>query len=137
MLEIGCGNGDLLASLRPAFGVGIDFSREMVKRAAQRHPGLHFIQCDAHQMSLSQEFEVIILSDLVNDLWDVQTVFSEIWRLATPRTRLIINTYSHLWELPLALAQRLDLATPVLGQNWLTVEDISGLLSLADYEVIR
>jgi SAM-dependent methyltransferase len=137
VLEIGCGNGDLLASLKPAFGVGIDFSREMVTRAAQRHPELHFIQCDAHQMSLSQEFEVIILSDLANDLWDVQTVFSEIWRLATPRTRLIINTYSHLWELPLVLAQRLGLATPVLGQNWLTVEDISGLLSLADFEVIR
>jgi glycosyltransferase involved in cell wall biosynthesis len=42
-----------------------------------------------------------------------------------------------LWELPLVLAQRLDLATPTLGQNWLTVEDIAGLLSLADFEVIR
>jgi ubiquinone/menaquinone biosynthesis C-methylase UbiE len=137
VLEIGCGTGDLLASLRPALGVGIDFSREMVERGAKRHPELHFIQCDAQQISLSQEFDIIILSDLVNDLWDVQTVFNEIGRLATPRTRIIINTYSSLWELPLALAQRLDLATPVLGQNWLTVEDISGLLSLADFEVIR
>jgi glycosyltransferase involved in cell wall biosynthesis len=42
-----------------------------------------------------------------------------------------------LWELPLWLAERLGLATPKLGQNWLTVEDISGLLSLTDFEVIR
>jgi hypothetical protein len=79
---------------------------------------------------------VVILSDVVNDLWDVQAVFKNIARISTTRTR-IVNTYSRLWELPLVLAQRLDLATPTLGQNWLTVEDIEGLLSLADFEVIR
>ncbi|MGB7033044.1 MAG: methionine biosynthesis protein MetW, partial [Syntrophobacteria bacterium] len=38
VLEIGCGMGDLLAALNPTLGVGIDFSSEMVKRGAQRHP---------------------------------------------------------------------------------------------------
>jgi SAM-dependent methyltransferase len=137
VLEIGCGMGDLLAALNPALGVGIDFSSEMVKRGAQRHPQLHFIQGDAHHLSLNKTFDVIILSDLINDLWDVQTVFQEIAPLSTPRTRVIINTYSRLWELPLALAQRRNLATPLLSQNWLTVEDTTGLLNLADFEVIR
>jgi ubiquinone/menaquinone biosynthesis C-methylase UbiE len=137
VLEIGCARGDLLAALKPSLGVGIDFSSEMLKRAARKYPELYFIQSDAHRISLDQKFDVIILSDLVNDLWDVQTVYNEIARLATSRTRLIINTYSRLWELPLLLAQRLGLATPVLGQNWLAPEDISGLLRLADFEVIR
>jgi SAM-dependent methyltransferase len=137
VLEIGCGTGDLLAELNPSLGIGIDFSKEMVKRGAQRHPQIHFIQGDAHHLSLMQKFDVIILSDLVNDLWDVQTVFREIALLCTSRTRLIINIYSRLWELPLALAQRLDLATPLLNQNWLTVEDTAGLLNLTDFEVIR
>ena len=30
--EIGCGTGDLLASLRPKYGVGYDISSEMIKR---------------------------------------------------------------------------------------------------------
>jgi len=137
VLEIGCGTGDLLAALNPTIGVGIDFSNEMVKRAEQRHPQIHFIQGDALHLSLVQKFDVIILSDLINDLWNVQTVFKEISRLSTPRTRVIINTYSRLWELPLALAQRRNLATPLLNQNWLTVEDTTGLLNLADFEVIR
>jgi ubiquinone/menaquinone biosynthesis C-methylase UbiE len=137
VLEIGCGMGDLLAALNPSLGIGIDFSREMVKRGAEKHPHIHFIQGDAHYLSLQQKFDVIILSDLVNDLWDVQVVFDEIAQLSTPRTRIIINTYSRLWELPLALAQRRNLATQVLNQNWLTVEDITGLLNLADFEVIR
>jgi len=137
VLEVGCGQGDLLAALKPAVGVGVDFSDEMLKRAAQRHPELRFIAADAHELNLNEEFDVIILSDLVNDVWDVQTVFEQVRRLATPRTRIILNTYSRLWELPLSLAKRLGLGKPTLYQNWLTVEDVAGLLRLADFEVIR
>ena len=31
VIEIGCGKGDLLASLKPSYGVGVDFSAEMIK----------------------------------------------------------------------------------------------------------
>ncbi|HPX51304.1 MAG TPA: glycosyltransferase family 2 protein, partial [Deltaproteobacteria bacterium] len=76
-------------------------------------------------------------SDLVNDLWDVQAVLSGLDRLCSPRTRIVINTYSRVWELPLRLTQKLGLSTPLLAQNWLTVEDICNLLHLAGYEDIR
>jgi SAM-dependent methyltransferase len=137
VLEIGCGRGDLLAALRPSVGVGVDFSATMIKRAAQRHPALRFIHADAHDLELDETFDVIILSDVVNDLWDVQTVLRRLARLATRRTRVVINSYSRLWEIPLALAERLGVARPSLDQNWLTVDDIANLLNLADFEVIR
>ena len=137
VLEIGCAQGDLLASLQPAEGVGVDFSREMVGRASARYPALRFIQEDIHELRLNEKFDVIILSDLVNDLWDVQTVFQKLSKLSTDRTRVIINLYSRLWELPLSAAKRIGLAKPVLYQNWLTVEDVTGLLRLANFEVIR
>ena len=137
VLEVGCGRGDLLAALRPSVGVGVDFSAAMVERAARRHPQLRFIEADAHDLELDETFDVIILSDLVNDLWDVEVVLRRLVRLVTPRTRVIVNSYSHLWELPLALAERLGAARPTLHQNWLTVEDIANLLHLADFDVIR
>lgn len=137
VLEIGCAQGDLLASLKPSFGVGIDFSSKMIKRAEQRHPYLHFFLADAHNLNLHEEFDVIILSDLINDLWDVQTCFEQIASLATPYTRVIINTYSRLWELPLVLTEKMGLAKPTLYQNWLTVEDVTNLLDLAGFEVVR
>ena len=37
VLELGCGNGHMLAALEPSFGVGVDFSRAMVERAEHRH----------------------------------------------------------------------------------------------------
>ena len=33
VLELGCGRGDVLAALDPAYGVGIDFSSETIARA--------------------------------------------------------------------------------------------------------
>ena len=137
VLEIGCARGDLLAALRPARGVGVDFSNEMLQRAARRHPELEWVQADAHALSLDEKFDYIILSDLINDLWDVQAVFQQIACVSHPRTRLILNTYSRLWELPLTIAERLQLAQPILDRNWLTVEDVQGLLNLADWEMIR
>ena len=136
ILEIGCGTGELLAALKPSFGVGIDFSGEMVKRAAKRFPALRFIEADAHDLSFNETFDVIIISDLVNDLWDVQKVFENLRRVSNPRTRIIINAYSRMWELPLLLSNLLGLSTPLMSQNWLTVDDISNMLSLAGFEVI-
>lgn len=137
VLELGCGPGEILAAVKPGVGVGIDFSPEMLSRARQRHPDLHFIQADVQDLDLQEKFDVIILSDLVNDLWDVQGVLEKIAPLCHSLTRIIINSYSRLWELPLALVTKWGLATARLYQNWLTVEDISGLLNLANFEVIR
>jgi len=138
VLELGCGRGDLLAALQPAVGVGVDFSPEMVRRAAERHPELRFLQTDAHELaSLGETFDFVVLSDLINDAWDVQRLLAAIRPLTTPRTRIVINTYSRLWELPLAVAQKLGLARPVLYQNWLTVHDVANLLRLSGYVPIR
>ncbi|HEX9013941.1 MAG TPA: methyltransferase domain-containing protein, partial [Anaerolineaceae bacterium] len=138
VLEIGCGEGDLLAAVNPSYGLGIDFSREMLKRAKTKHPGLHFCLGDAHEGFLDgKKFDFIILSDLLNDAWDVQAVFANLAELCHPGTRIILNTYSRLWELPLLAAEKLQLARPVLYQNWLTVEDARILMRYGGFEIVR
>lgn len=138
VLEIGCAEGDLLASLQPSIGTGVDYSKEMLGRAKEKHPSLDFVKVDAHNISdLKGPYDFIILSDLVNDLWDVQAVFEQIRSIATPNTRIIINSYSRLWELPLKITQKLKWSTQMLNQNWLTPDDIAGLLDLAGLQVFR
>ena len=43
ILEIGSGDGDLLATLKPSRGVGIDASERFVMIARSKHPELQFI----------------------------------------------------------------------------------------------
>ena len=138
VLEIGCGMGDLLAALKPKYGLGVDFSKEMLARAQEKYPHLEFIQIDAHNLSkINASFDFIILSDAVNDMWDVQRVIEQLRPLCTMRTRIILNSYSRLWEIPLMVARKINLATPTLEQNWFTVADLSNILNLAGFEVIR
>ena len=137
ILEVGCGHGDLLAALEPAMGVGIDFSGEMIRSAANKHKTLSFIRADAHDMPIEGKFDVIILSDLVNDLWDVQRMLEELRRLTHPKTRLILNFFNNLWRMPLSIAKRLNLGFDTLEQNWFSPHDIFNLLELAGFEVIN
>lgn len=138
IIEIGCGKGDLLAALRPSLGVGIDFSAKTIELAKIRHPSLQFLQLDAHDLSsVKGHFDFVIFSDTINDLWDVQEALLQVKRLCTPRTRIVVNYYSHLWQVPLTLAQGLGMAKKMLPQNWLTNEDVAGLATLAGFETIR
>jgi SAM-dependent methyltransferase len=138
VLELGCGEGDLLGSLEPAEGVGIDFSEAMIDIARRKHPVQRFVVADAHNLpDLNSVFDVIVLSDLLHDAWDVQGLLSGLQRFCHHGTRVVINFYSRLWELPLAAAARAGLARPVLKQNWLTTSDVRNLLHLSDFRPFR
>src|SRR5947209_3158794 len=98
VLELGCGLGDLLAAVKPARGVGVDFSPSMVSLARQRHPELEFQVMDAVGFSATEQFDYILLSDLVNDLPDVQAVLEGLRDVSHPRTRLVLNFFNNLWR---------------------------------------
>jgi SAM-dependent methyltransferase len=138
VLELGCGDGDLLAAVCPSEGVGVDFSPGNLARARARHPHLQFVESDAHDLStIEGTFDAIILSDLLHDAWDVQVLLAGLARLSHRNTRVVLNFYSRLWELPLAAARASGLAEPALKQNWLTAADVTNLLHLTDFRVVR
>jgi 2-polyprenyl-3-methyl-5-hydroxy-6-metoxy-1,4-benzoquinol methylase len=137
ILELGCCHGDLLASLKPSFGVGIDFSSKMLRIAAKKHSGLLFILADANKLPMNAKFDVVILSDLVNDLWDVQGVLEKLQALTHSGTRFVLNFYNNIWRLPLSVVKQLGLGADLLEQNWFSPHDIFNLLELAGFEVIN
>ena len=135
VLELGCSSGELIAALKPSEGVGVDFSLEALKIAESLHPEIDFILADAHSLDLPlKTFDFIILSELVNDLWDVQAVLTQLHSYCAPHTRIILNFYSHLWNIPFRLAQNLGLKTPNLPQNWLTKRDVENLLDISGFQ---
>src|SRR5260370_34240267 len=61
VLELGCGEGDLIAALKPSTGVGVDFSPEMIARARNRHPEVEFLLQDVHELNVSGTFDYIFI----------------------------------------------------------------------------
>lgn len=137
VLELGCSQGDLLAAVRPSYGVGVDFSPVMIGAARSMHPHLRFVEMDVHCLAANESFDYVICSDLVNDLWDVQKVFEVVAAHCHPATRFLLNFHSNLWQAPRRLAAALGLAHPQMLQNWLAPDDVQNLLYLAGFEVIR
>ncbi len=137
VLEIGCGNGDLLNTLEPKYGFGVDISPKMIALAKKNHSTHDFVCMDAIELNLDKEFDAVVISDTINDVWDVQTLFENIHKHIDSRGRLVINFYNRLWEFPLDIAAKLNVAKPTLLQNWLTIEDVNNLLNLAGFEIVR
>ncbi len=137
VLELGCGIGDLLSSLKATRAVGVDFSPTMIALAKERNPACEFHVADAAEFEAREKFDYIVMSDLVNDVPDVQRVFERARRNATPDTRLVLNFFNNLWRPVLSIAQKLGLKAPTLAQNWLSLDDVRNLLHLAGWELIK
>jgi SAM-dependent methyltransferase len=138
VLEVGSGNGDLLAALKPAYGLGVDISGKMVDLAAKKHPKLQFRKMCAEELELPGEsFDYIVLSDLVGYLYDIREVLARLRSVCHSRTRVVIQWYSNLWQPVLAGAEMLGLKYPQPLLNWTTTEDIRNLLHLAGFEVLH
>jgi len=141
ILDLGCGTGELLKELEPSFGVGVDLSKEMISVAENKYPEFNFIQGDLEDpevlSSIEGPFDYIILSDTIGYLEDCEVAFSNLHSLCDSNTRLIISYYSWHWEPILRFGEKIGLAMPSPGLNWLTSSDAIGFLHLADFEMVK
>lgn len=138
VLLLGCGTGDLLNALEPSSGIGIDISPAVVEQARAKHPHLRFEAADAEHLEADLgTFDVIILSELVGYLDDIQACFDGLHRLANSRTRVIVTSHNFLWQPVLRIGELLRLKTPTPEQSWLSLDDLDNQLQLADFEVVK
>jgi len=135
VLEIGCGEGDLLAGLPNGVKTGIDLSPERVAKGCARHPGLDLRVGAGETAGLPEgPFDVIILSDVLNQAGDIELLLGRLHQCSHPGTRLILNVYNTLWRPLLSLVRFLGLAPRQLPQSWLSRRDVMNLLMLAGWE---
>ena len=140
VLELGCGRGDLLAGLKPSYGVGVDFSAKTVARARELHPGLQFILGDVEDPAtlapIEGPFDYIIIADTIGMFEDIDGTLRLILDLCAPSTRIVIAYYSHLWEPILKLGELLKIKSRQSQINYIATADFLNLMDLADLEVI-
>jgi len=138
VLELGCGTGRLLAALKPRRGLGIDLSPAMIREAQKQHADLEFRIGDMEDLEdFTESFDFIVLSDVIGLLLDIEQTFRALHRFCRPDTRVIITYYNFLWEPLLKFAELIGQKMPQQHQNWLSVADISNLLYLADFQVVK
>jgi SAM-dependent methyltransferase len=136
VLNIRCQTGFLLDALQPSYGVGVEISPEMVAVAQAAHPQFTYYKAFPEDFVSKEKFDYILLCD-VGDIADVQKTLLRLQTACQRHTRLLIYTYNDLWEPLIALAQRLRLKIPQTEQNWLSEQDLIGLLTLSGFEWLK
>ncbi len=137
VLEIGSGGGDLIGRIKGKRKVGIDFSPAMIEVAKKKYPETEFQLMDALDISLNEKFDLILISNLIGHVEDVQKLFEQLPKVMHRNSKVIITYYNYVWEPLLKLSEIFGLKTKTPTQNWLTLKDINNLLYLAGLEVYR
>jgi SAM-dependent methyltransferase len=141
VLELGCSTGELLAGLKPSFGVGVDLSRSAIDEAKRTYPSYSFYVGDIEAPGLIQllpgPFDYIVIVDTLGSLDDCQLMFENLHYLCTHETRIIIGYFSHLWYPPLKIAEAIGLKMPQPPQNVLSGTDVRSLAALADFDAVK
>lgn len=92
VLDLGCGTGDLAAEIysRGAEVTGVDASPEMVSRAAEKYPRLHFVVADARSLDLDEgSFDAVFSNAALHWVREARQAVREIHRILRPGGRFV------------------------------------------------
>lgn len=137
VLELGCGSGELLAQIKGGSLTGVDFSPALLDRAKTRVPSARFILQAGEELDLGETFDVIIVSDTLNHVVDVQLVLERLLAHSHADTRLLLNFQSNLWRPLLSLGRLCGVNNPPPESSWLSAGDVRNLLDLSGWETVK
>lgn len=96
MLDIGCGGGFFTNEFHKqgADIAGIDYAKHGIAFAKSRFPGIDFAVCSAYALKdfKENEFDMILLLDVIEHVRDQIKVLNEIKRVLKPNGLLVIST---------------------------------------------
>ena len=135
VFEIGCGTGEILASMKPGVGFGVDISAEMVKIAKEKYPQYTFIHSAIEDFQLDETFDYIIMVDVIDHVCDILKVFENVHQFCHPTTRIILTTANPWWDPILSIAEKLGAKMPEGPHNFIEKSNLSAMIDMMDYSV--
>lgn len=138
ILEIGCGTGDIIHSLNPKRGLGIDISPKMVDIAKEKYGStgtLEFVVGDAETFKVSEEFDVVLLVDVVEHIPNVEGAIQNIRKLRGVK-KVVVLYGNPLWNPLMHLGERLGLKMPEGPHRRIKFREFKGILERNHFRVV-
>ena len=135
VLEVGCATGQVLAYMEPASGVGIDISPEMIKLAQKKFPQYQFFSIPMEDFQYAEKFDYIILVDVVDHVFDIDTVLRNLYKLCHAKTQVIITTINPIWDSFLEFTERFSAKLPEGPHNFFDEASLARMFELSNFYV--
>ncbi len=92
LLDVGCGNGDLLKALPQTLARhGIDIDEQTLNRVAQDAPGIDFSVCDFNGLKGLPQVDVITMFHVLEHLPDPDDFLAQLRSLSKPSAALVVE----------------------------------------------
>jgi 2-polyprenyl-3-methyl-5-hydroxy-6-metoxy-1,4-benzoquinol methylase len=96
VLDVGCGNGELLSVLRGAFPAvsvfaGIDLSPDQVARNKARLTDMNFVAMDVQKGALNATYDLVVCCEVIEHLDDPRAAVKNLARMVAPGGRLLVT----------------------------------------------
>lgn len=139
VIDVGCSDGLTLAACEPGVAVGIDIDADALESARERFPEGTFVDQAVEEWKPEEGLapDYIVASLLLDQVYDVHTVLQEFRSWSVPDTRVIITTYSRLWQPAIRLAEAIGMKTKAPGENYMPWAEVENLLEQSDFEVVH
>lgn len=139
VLELGSGTGDLLASLKPSVGIGLNVAPSLTARATAKFPQLEFHTAEVDSIELPKEFhpQHLVMTNMLDYVYDVCEMLDSLTNVVSEGTLLTITTNNPIWAPLLRLASKFHLRIPDSPRNFITNKDICSVLHLQGYDVVE
>lgn len=135
VLEIGCGTGDVLASLQLTAGCGVDISEKMIELAKSKHKGQKQLQFQAVDVLTLDKlaYDFILLPDVIEHIGDLDSLFGHLSQAIDRDTRAVVSVANPFWEPYLMLAERLKIKMPEGPHRRLSIKDNEAVFRKAGF----
>ena len=133
--EVGCGTGDLLVSLKPKKGYGMDVSGEMVKIAQGKHSKESQIYFSTKWPKGT--FDYIFMSDVIEHLENPIATFEKIRDLMDRKTVFICTMANPIWEPVLMIWEKLGLKMLEGPHVRLTTDNLKLIINNSKLRLIK
>ncbi len=135
VLEVGCGTGDLLFSLDPKKGYGMDISPQMIKIANTKYVDNKNLKFSTFWPN--DDFDYIFMSDVIEHLEKPLTTFSQVTKLMNKNSKFIITMANPIWEPLLLIWEKLGLKMEEGPHRRIRYKDIKILCEKVGMKVVK
>ncbi|HVS71538.1 MAG TPA: glycosyltransferase [Phycisphaerae bacterium] len=147
VLDVGCASGDMLAAIEAGPGsVGIDINPASIAAAREKYPDRTFREMAAEDVGTLAHtpgggeraggFDVIVLSGVLHQLYDLHTALEALRPVCHDRTRILIVTFSRLWHPVVRAGEMARWKTRIPDESWLPPYEVAGLLKQCDFDIV-